>query len=66
MHVIHSGKTGSIKLWPETTLRCLALEANVQLPYSRNPISEAVNSLLHRAGMMASYPSTLGPAAFGE
>ena len=66
MHVIHSGKTGSIKLWPETTLRCLASEANVQLPYSRNPISEAVNSLLHRAGMMASYPSTLGLTAFGE
>lgn len=61
-----SGKTGSIKLWPETTLRCLASEADVQLPYSRNPISEAVNSLLHRAGMMTSYPSTLGPAPFGE
>jgi hypothetical protein len=41
--------------------------ADVQLPYSRNPISEAVNSLLHRAGMMTSYPSTLqSQAPFGK
>jgi len=26
--VVCSGKTGSIKLWPETTLRCLASEAS--------------------------------------
>jgi hypothetical protein len=46
--------------------RTAACTADVPLPYSRNPISEAVNSLLHRAGMMTSYPSTLQPGPYGE
>mgnify|MGYP001807197828 CR=1 FL=1 len=63
------GRGGWAWGWTDACSQAVAarrLMRRLQLPYSRNPISEAVNSLLHRAGMMASYPSTLGLAAFGE
>lgn len=38
--LVTSGRSGSIKVWPEATLRFAAMEANIQLPCGQGAVSQ--------------------------
>lgn len=57
--LVTSGRSGSIKIWPEATLRFAAMEAKIQLPCGQGAVSQVRSTPAVLAGRLACHAAVL-------
>ena len=63
---VTGGVSGSVKMWPEVTLRGHATEAGIHLPKSKNIVAEELGNMLNFATATGSSNTSQGPSRTGS